>query len=253
MKNLINWIAVLVIALCTTISHAESNDKMLIVLTSNSELGTTGRQTGFWLPELTHPYYELKDAGYTIDIASIQGGMAPIDPASYDNKDHYNNRFLNDAELLSKVIRSIPIENINPSDYSAVIYSGGSGTMWDFPNNEHVNRISKEIYERHGIVSAICHGPAALTDVKLSDGSYLVSGRKVAAFTNDEEADIEQTEILPFLLQDRLIERGAHHVYGKSWAENVVVDGRLITGQNPASAKKVATMIIEHLKAKLQN
>jgi len=248
MKYFISLIATLLITLTATVSYAENSPKVLIVLTSNSQLGDTGGKTGFWLPELTHPYYELKDAGYAIDIASIQGGMAPIDPNSYDDTDQHNNRFLKDAELMSKVIKSTPIESIDPSGYSVVLYSGGSGTMWDFPNNEHVNRISKEIYESNGIVSAICHGPAALIDVKLSDGNYLVSGRKITAFTNDEEADIEQIEILPFLLQDKLIERGAHHVYGKSWAENVVVDGRLITGQNPASAKKVATKIIEHFK-----
>jgi putative intracellular protease/amidase len=250
MKYLLSLITTLLITFTSTISYAENGPRVLIVLTSNSQLGDTGKKTGFWLPELTHPYYELKDAGYSIDIVSIQGGMAPIDPDSYDDKDEHNNRFLKDADLMSKVIKSSPIESIDPSDYNVVVYSGGSGTMWDFPNNEHVNRISKEIYERNGIVSAICHGPAALIDVKLSDGNYLISGKKIAAFTNDEEADIEQTEILPFLLQDKLIERGAHHVYGKSWAENVVVDGRLITGQNPASAKKVATKIIEHFESK---
>jgi len=250
MKYLLTLITALLITLTSTFSYAENSPKVLIVLTSNSQLGDTGKKTGFWLPELTHPYYELKDAGYPIDIASIQGGMSPIDPDSFDDKDEHNNRFLKDAELMSKVIKSIPIESIDPSDYTVVLYSGGSGTMWDFPNNEHVNRISKSIYENNGIVSAICHGPAALVDVKLSNGNYLVSGKRIAAFTNDEEADIKQTEILPFLLQDKLTERGAHHIYGKSWAENVVVDGRLITGQNPASAKRVATEIITYLKSK---
>lgn len=246
MKYFIHLMIMVLIAFSSPASFAEDNNKILIVLTSNSELGDSGRKTGFWLPELTHPYYELKDAGYAVDIASIKGGMAPIDTQSYDNKGTANNRFLADAELMSKVIKSIPIASIKSEDYVAVIYSGGSGTMWDFPNNEHINRITKEVYESNGLVSAICHGPAALVDVKLSDGSYLVSGKRIAAFTNDEEEDIKQTEILPFLLQDKLTKRGAHHVYGKSWAENVVVDGRIITGQNPSSAKKVATKIIEH-------
>ncbi|MDC3332627.1 type 1 glutamine amidotransferase domain-containing protein [bacterium] len=250
MKYLLNLIAIVVIPLTATFCYADNSPKVLIVLTSHSQLGDSGKKTGFWLPELTHPYYELKDAGYAIDITSIQGGMAPIDADSYDDKDEHNNRFLKDAELMSKVIKSIPIASIEPSDYSVVLYSGGSGTMWDFPNNEHVNRITRVIYENNGLVSAVCHGPAALIDVKLSNGNYLVSGKKIAAFTNDEEADIGQTDILPFLLQDKLKERGAHHAYGKSWAENVVVDGRLITGQNPASAKKVATTIIEYLKSK---
>jgi len=250
MKYFLNLLATLLITLSATSGYADDNPRVLIVLTSHSQLGDTGRKTGFWLPELTHPYYELKDAGYVVDVVSIQGGMAPIDPDSFDDQDVYNNRFLKDAELLSLVIRTSPIKNVAPSDYDAVIYSGGSGTMWDFPNNKHVNRIAKEIYESNGLVSAICHGPSALIDVKLSNGDYLVSGKRVAAFTNDEEVDIEQLEILPFLLQDKLKERGAHHVYGKSWAENVVVDGRLITGQNPASAKKVGTKIIEYFESK---
>ena len=121
--------------------------------------------------------------------------------------------------------------------------------MWDFPNNKHINRIAAAIYENKGIVSAICHGPAALIDIKLSNGKYLVSGRRIAAFTNEEEEDLKQVHILPFLLQDKLIERGAQHIYGKPWKENVVVDGRLITGQNPASATKVAEKIIEQIKS----
>jgi len=250
MKYLMNLMLTVAMTLGTAHSFATTSHKVLIVLTSHSELGDSGKQTGFWLPELTHPYYELLDAGYTIDIASIQGGMAPIDPDSYDDADKYNTRFLQDAGLMSKVIKSKPIEGINPSDYSAVMYSGGSGTMWDFPNNEHVNRISKAVYENNGVVSAVCHGPAALVDVRLTDGRYLVAGKKLAAFTNDEEADLGQTEVLPFLLQDKLIERGAKHVYGQSWAENVVVDGRLITGQNPASAQQVAVKIIEHFESK---
>lgn len=176
--------------------------------------------------------------------------MAPIDQNSYDEKDEYNNRFLNDAELMAKVIRSKPIEDVLSSEYSAVIYSGGSGPMWDFPNNPHVNRITREIYESDGIVSAICHGPVALVGVRLSNGKHLIEGRKVTAFTNEEEADIKQLNILPFLLQDELIERGANHVPGKPWAENVVVDGRIITGQNPASASIVAKKIIEQLEIK---
>ena len=201
MKFITNWFVIFVITISTTALQAKENVRVLIVLTSHAELGESGRPTGFWLPELTHPYYEFKEAGYTVDISSIKGGMAPIDPASFDDSDHHNNRFLNDPSLMSKVIRSIPLQEIIPSDYDAVIFSGGSGTMWDFPNNQYVNQITKEIYEQNGIVSAICHGPAALVDVKLSDGRYLITGKKIAAFTNDEEADIEQIDILPFFVR----------------------------------------------------
>ena len=236
------------ISLSSAPVHAADALKVLFVLTNHSQLGDTGRKTGFWLPELTHPYYTLQAAGFEIDVASIEGGMAPIDPKSFDDTDKDNNRFLKDAELMAKVIQTKSLADIYPADYQAVIYSGGHGTMWDFPNNEHINRISASIYESGGIVSAICHGPAALTDIKLSNGQYLVEGKKVAAFTNEEEEISKLTEVMPFLLQDKLIERGAQHIYGKPWGENVVSDNRLITGQNPASAKKVAKAIIKELK-----
>ena len=249
MRYFVNLMVVLFITLTSTISYAENTTKVLLVLTSHSELGDTGKKTGFWLPELTHPYYEFKKAGYLIDVASIQGGIAPVDPKSLEEPDDANQRFLQDAELMAKVFRTLPLSKIDPTAYQAVVFAGGSGPMWDFPNNKHVNRVAAAIYENNGIVSAICHGPAALIDIKLSNGKYLVSGKKVAAFTNEEEEELKLTHVIPFLLQDKLIERGAQHIYGKPWKENVVVDGRLITGQNPASATKVAEKIIEHLKA----
>jgi putative intracellular protease/amidase len=249
MKYFINLMVMLCITLTSTISYAENSPRILMVLTSHSELGDTGKKTGFWLPELTHPYYEFKEAGYLIDVASIQGGIAPVDPKSFEEPDHANQRFLQDAELMAKVFRTLPLSKIDPTAYQAVVFAGGSGPMWDFPNNEHVNRVATTIYESNGVLSAICHGPAALVDIKLSNGNYLVSGKKVAAFTNEEEEDLKLTHVIPFLLQDKLIERGAKHIYGKPWKENVVVDGRLITGQNPASATKVAKKIIEYLNA----
>lgn len=249
MKQAMKLIMIALMAIVPVFGYAESKSKILLVLTSHSELGDTGEKTGFWLPELTHPYYEFQEAGFTVDVASIQGGIAPIDPKSLDEPDHATSRFLQDAELMAKVLRSLPLSAVDSSDYQAVVFSGGSGTMWDFPNNVHVNRIASDIYENNGIVSAICHGPAALIDIKLSNGEYLVSGKRVSAFTNDEEELLKQTDIVPFLLQDKLIERGAIHIYGKPWKENVVVDGRLITGQNPASATKVSQKIIEQLRA----
>jgi putative intracellular protease/amidase len=249
MEYFINLMVMLCITLTSTISYAENSPRILMVLTSHSELGDTGKKTGFWLPELTHPYYEFKKAGYLIDVASIQGGIAPVDPKSFEEPDHANQRFLQDAELMAKVFRTLPLSKIDPTAYQAVVFAGGSGPMWDFPNNEHVNRVAATIYESNGVLSAICHGPAALVDIKLSNGNYLVSGKKVAAFTNEEEEDLKLTHVIPFLLQDKLIERGAKHIYGKPWKENVVVDGRLITGQNPASATKVAKKIIEYLNA----
>ena len=230
-------------------THTKKEEKVLIVLTSHTELGNTGQKTGFWLPELTHPYYEFIEAGYTVDVASIEGGMAPLDGKIFEEEeDEYNQRFLDDAKLMAKVMRSIPIADINPDDYKAVLYSGGSGPMWDFPNNPDINRISKSIYEKNGIVSAVCHGSAALVNITLSDGSLLIANKRVSGFTNKEEADLGTTEIVPFLLQDKLVEQGAVFIEGNAWQENVVVEGHLITGQNPASAQKVALSIIQQLE-----
>ncbi|HIE58868.1 MAG TPA: type 1 glutamine amidotransferase domain-containing protein [Hydrogenothermaceae bacterium] len=250
MKFLISFMVMLFVTFAIPASYADNQSKILLVLTSHSKLGSTGEKTGFWLPELTHPYYKFKKAGYLVDVASIQGGTAPIDHKIFDQPDEQesNQRFLQDAELMAKVFKTIPLSKVAPSAYSAIVFVGGSGTMWDFPNNEDVQRVTASIYESNGIVSAICHGPAALVNVKLSNGKYLVSGKKVSAITNEEEKDLKMTKINPFMLQDKLTERGAKHIYGKPWQENVVVDGRLITGQNPASALKVAEKIIEHLK-----
>lgn len=250
MKILAKLCLMVFLSAASSMGFAESNDKVLLVLTSHDRLGNTGNKTGFWLPELTHPYYEFKEAGFTIDVASIQGGIAPIDPKSLEEPDHATHRFLEDAELMAKVLTTIPLHDIDVKDYKAVMFAGGSGTMWDFPDDQHVNRIIVGIYEDKGIVSAICHGPAALVNIKLSSGEYLVRGKRVAAFSNEEEEDIKLTEIVPFLLQDKLIERGAQYVHGEAWEENIVVDGRLVTGQNPASASGVAKVIISMLRDK---
>lgn len=236
----------LVTSLTTSLSYA--GDKILIVLTSHAQMGNTDKKTGFWLAELTHPYYVIKDAGYEIDIVSITGGKAPIDPRSLDETDPDNKRFLNDAGLLAKVNSSKKLADALPENYQAILFSGGHGTMWDFPNNPDINRITAAIYQNNGVVAAVCHGPAALTDVKLNNGEYLISGKKFAAFTNEEEDEAKLTDVVPFLLQDKLIERGGKHVYASPWKNNVVADQRIITGQNPQSAHSVGKLIVEELK-----
>ena len=200
------------------------------------------------MPELTHPYYEFTEAGYSVDVASIDGGTAPVDSKAFMEDDEYHQVFLNDAELMAKVIRSIPLAEVIPEDYRVIMFAGGSGPMWDFPNNKDISRISSAIYENQGVISAVCHGNAALVNLKLSNGELLVAGKRISAFTNEEEASLGTTDIIPFLLQDKLIERGAIHIHGRAWQENVVVDGRLVIGQNPASAKKAAQSIITILQ-----
>jgi len=249
MKKLFTLAIIMLMATISANSFgAKATDKILIVLTSHSDLGDSGKKTVFWLPELTHPYYEFINAGFSVDVASIEGGMAPLDAKAFDEPDEYHQHFLNDAKLMAKVMRTIPLSTVNPSDYAVILFSGGSGPMWDFPDNEDINRIASAIYENKGIVSAVCHGTAALVNIKLSDGTYLVAGKKVAAFTKEEEIMIGQLDIIPFLLQEKLEQRGATHINGKAWQENVVVADRLITGQNPASAKRLAQEIIKQLQ-----
>jgi len=170
MKKLFHLTAILLLVLACGYSYASENKKILIVLTSHTELGNTGQKTGFWLPELTHPYYEFIEAGFSVDVASIEGGMAPLDSKAFEEADEFHQVFLSDATLMAKVMRSIPLAEINPDDYQAILFSGGSGPMWDFPDNQDISRISSSIYENNGIVSAVCHGNAALVNLRLSDG-----------------------------------------------------------------------------------
>jgi len=257
-KSILKLVIVFITTL--TMTYADSREQILIVLTSHSQLGESEKATGFWLPELTIPYYKFKKAGYVVDVASVKGGTAPLDQKIFQSKDDEksNQMFLKNAELMAKVFKTLPLSNIDAKRYKAILYVGGSGTMWDFPDNEDINRITREIYESKGIVSAVCHGPSALVNVKLSNGKYLIDGKNITSFTNEEEEDlnftdskgkvIEMKNILPFLLQNKLIERGAKHSHKKAWKENVIVDGRLITGQNSESAGKVADSVIEYLQ-----
>lgn len=230
-----------------SVTYAQSS-KVLLVVTNHSELGDTGVKTGYYLPEVTHPYYELVNAGYEVDFASPKGGVAPMDPKSKDLTDPENKAFYSNKKVFSKLQNTLSLKDIKASDYKAIVFAGGHGTMWDFANSSDLNRVTSEIYENGGIVSAVCHGPAALVNVKLSNGKYLVSGKKLTAFTNEEEEAVKLTEVMPFLLETELVKKGAEFLEKDNWKENVVVDGRLITGQNPASAKKLGKEIVKLLK-----
>ncbi|MCB2230579.1 type 1 glutamine amidotransferase domain-containing protein [bacterium] len=229
-------------------TFALAADKVLMVMTSHGQMGDADKRTGFWLAELTHPYYVINDAGYGVDLASIEGGPAPIDPRSMDTSDVVNRRFLKDTDLMAKVFTSLKLSEVNADDYAAVIFVGGHGTMWDFPGDSSVNEVSARIYEKGGVVGAVCHGPAALTDVTLSDGSYLIDGKRFAAFTNEEEKQVKLESVVPFLLQDRLIQRGGIQVSAPAWQSNAVSDRRVVTGQNPQSAHRVGELVVEALR-----
>ncbi len=218
--------------------------KVLIVLTSHDKLGKTGNHTGYYLPEVTHPYFKFIEAGIEVDFASPKGGKAPMEIASRDLSDPYNKRFLDDKKLVHRVEHTIPLEDINPDEYSAIMFAGGHGTMWDFPNSKEVSRLSSLIYEKGGVVAAVCHGPAALINVKLPGGQYLVEGKKVTGFSNEEEDAVQMTGKMPFLIETSLRERGAQYEKADLWQNKVVVDGRLVTGQNPASASALGEAVV---------
>ncbi|KQV99634.1 type 1 glutamine amidotransferase domain-containing protein [Rhizobacter sp. Root1221] len=221
---------------------------VLLVVTSCAVKGDTGIPTGFNLAELTHPMAKLQDAGIRTEIASIQGGEPPLDGLE-DMKDPVIVRYWADAEFRRALTNTLCIDDVDPTRYSAVMFAGGHGTMWDFPDSASAQKVIREIDAAGGIVSAVCHGPAALVNARRTDGSLLVAGKRLAAFTNGEEEEVQAAHVVPFLLATRLSERGALHQDSANWSDNVVVDGRLITGQNPQSASSLGLALRNALLA----
>lgn len=219
--------------------------KILFVVTSHDKLGETGEPTGYYMGEVTHTWKVLKDNGFEIDFVSPKGGELPV--YGVDLEDAINKEFLENTEYKNKIDNSFTPSQIKAEDYEAIFFAGGHGTMWDFPNNEELAQIATQIYENGGVVSAVCHGVAGLVNVKLSNGKYLVDGKKINAFTNEEETEIKLEKIVPFLLEDALIERGAIFEKSGLWQKHIAVDDRVITGQNPQSAYGVGEAMVEVL------
>ncbi len=216
--------------------------KALFVLTSHDTLGNTGKETGFYLSEVTHPYVAFEQAGIAVDFVSPKGGKTPM--TGVDLTDPLNKAFLDDPQKVAKVKNTLTPAEVDPKNYVAIFYAGGHGTMWDFPDQATIDHIAAAIYEQGGVVGAVCHGPAGLVNIKLSDGRYLVAGKTVAAFTNDEEVAVELNDVIPFFLAEKLVERGAKHTKAANFQPHVEVFDRLVTGQNPASAKGVGEQMV---------
>lgn len=234
----------------TTKRENKTMKKALIVVTSHNQLGNTGRATGYYLSEVTPPYFALAEAGVDVTFVSPKGGKAPMDEKSRDLSDSQNRKFMENPALVAKLENTLSPDQVKASDYDAIFFAGGHGTMWDFPDNEKLAQITAAIYEKGGVAGAVCHGPAALVNVKLSNGQFLVAGKMVSAFTNEEEEAVEATKIVPFLLETKLIERGAKVTKAANFQSHVVVSERLVTGQNPASAAGVGKAISELLQLK---
>lgn len=226
--------------------HASELKPVLFVVTSTHVKGDTGIPTGFNVAEVTHPLEKLQAAGIRVEFASPKGGAAPPDGME-DLKDPVVARYLADAEYLHAIAHTQCLDDVDPSRYSAIFFAGGHGTMWDFPESTAAQKAIREIDAESGIISAVCHGPAALVNARRADGSLLVAGKRVAAFTNGEEEEVQSTDVVPFLLASTLNERGAHHQNTPNWTNNVVVDGRLITGQNPQSAASLGEVLRDAL------
>lgn len=216
----------------TTQRHA------LIALTSHDRIGDTGRATGFYVSEAAHPWLALTDAGHAVSFMSVSGGRAPMD--GLDAADPVQQKFLADRAVNDALANTLPAADIDPAGIDAIVFAGGHGTMWDFPHSPDLQRITRHIWERGGVVAAVCHGLAALVNVHLSDGTLLVAGRRMAAFTDSEERAVGLADVVPFLLSTMLEERGARLEAAADFQAKVVVDGRLMTGQNPASAPELA-------------
>lgn len=219
--------------------------KILFVVTSHDKKGDTGESTGYYLGEVSHPWEVLHKAGYEIDFVSQKGGTPPVD--GFDLKDPVNKEFWENKEYKNKIDNSLKPSQVNPNDYSTIFYAGGHGAMWDLADNTELASIATKIYENGGIVAGVCHGPAGLVNIRLNNGKYLVDGKKINAFTNEEEAEVKLTDVVPFLLEDKLKERGAIFEKSGLWQNRVVSDQRVITGQNPQSAKSVGEAILKEL------
>ncbi len=228
-------------------TEQQPKEKILFVLSSHEKLGNTGKETGFYLSEAAHPWKVLKE-DYQINFVSPEGGKVPVD--GFDLEDPVNKEFWKNSQIKKALNYTMNPSEVIPTEYVAIHYVGGHGTMWDFPQNQTLAEIAEKIYQNGGVISAVCHGPAGLLNIKLPDGSYLIDGKKVAGFSNAEEKAAGLTEVVPFLLEDKLKERGANYSEGKKFTEHVVQDGRLITGQNPQSATKMAEKVLELLKSK---
>ena len=220
--------------------------KILLVLTSHDQLGDTGKKTGFWLEEFAAPYYLLKDAGAEITLASPKGGQPPLDPKSNlpENSTEATRRFRTDPVVQAKLANTKTLDEVSADDFDAVFYPGGHGTVWDLPDNATSIALIEAFIRAGKPVGAVCHAPSALVNVRQNDGEYLIKNTCVTGFSNSEEEAVGLAEVVPFLLEERLREGGGRYSKGADWAPYVQVDGKLVTGQNPASSAQAAKALL---------
>ncbi len=220
-----------------------------MVLTSHAELGNTGEKTGFWVEEFAAPYYAFVDAGVEVTLASPAGGQPPIDPTStlVDFQTDATKRYDADSAAQTLMANTKVLSEVNSSDFDAVFYPGGHGPLWDLVDNTDSISLIESFIKEQKPVAAVCHASAAFLNVKDTDGNALVAGKKVTGFTNSEEAAVQLTDIVPFLVEDELIKKGGDYQKTDDWGVLALVDGLVITGQNPASSELAAKKLLTKL------
>ena len=223
--------------------------KILMVLTSHDQLGNTGKKTGFWLEEFAAPYYTFKDAGAQLTLVSPKGGQPPLDPKSDepDAQTAATDRFRKDSAALSALASTGVLSTVRAEDYDAVFYPGGHGPLWDLAEDTFSIALIEAFYNAGKPVAAVCHAPGVLRHVKDEDGQPLVKGKRVTGFTNSEEAAVQLTDVVPFLVEDMLKANGGLYSKADDWASYVIADGLLLTGQNPASSEATAKELLAKL------
>lgn len=224
--------------------------KILMILTSSATMGDTGEPTGLWFEELATPYYAFIDAGASVTLASIAGGPVPIDPRSVKAKGENEasvDRFLGDEPAAAALKMTIHINGIDVSTYDAVFLPGGHGTMWDLPQSTELAALLTRAWTQGKVVAAVCHGPAGLVNAQDETGAPLVSGRRVTGFTDSEERAVGLDTVVPFLLESRLRELGGRYESVADFQPFSIADGRLVTGQNPASSALTAKLTLNAL------
>ncbi len=231
---------------------AVSKKRILMIVTSNSKMGNSGKETGIWAEELAIPYYIFMDAGIEVVIASPQGGLVPYDPESIKAKGKNEapvERFNSDPVAQQKVTHTFVASTVDASSFDAIFFPGGHGAMWDLPSDAGVTHAVEAAFASNKIIAAVCHGPAGLMSAKRPDGKSILSGKQISGFTNDEETEVKLISVVPFTLENRVRELGGTFKKAPNWQAFAVRDEQLITGQNPNSASLVA----EHVIAALRN
>lgn len=220
--------------------------KLLMVVTSHDKLGDTGKQTGFWLEEFAAPYYVFKDAGAEITIASPKGGQPPLDPASDadDAQTEATKRFKSDPAAGSALAKTVVLSEVSADGFDAIFYPGGHGPLWDLSEDKASIALIETFASGNRPIGAVCHAPAVFKHSKGTDGQPLVAGKTVTGFTNTEEEQVGLTDVVPFLVEDMLKANGGKYEKGPDWASFVVTDGKLVTGQNPASSEEAARKLL---------